>query len=204
MGDAFVNNDLYEYEIESITDSNTGSINKGRLKDLLTKYASKGWRLKFALTNELGVNRSSFGYGGISTGTNATIDETLLIFERKVRTSSEIKELNRIAEEKEKERIENERKVRELERQPINELCDNIDKNMSSQELVMIYRKVSDKKKMIYNLLIAIDSPVTLSELRKKFGDDIDLMELGSYINALVNEGRLIKDDETKQYALVK
>lgn len=203
MGDAFANNDLYEYEIESITDSATGCINKERLKSLLTRYASKGWRLKFALTNELGVNRSSVGYGGFSTGTNATIDETLLIFERKVRTSSEIRELNRLAEEKEKERIENEKKMRELEKQELDTLVDTINENMSEQELFMIYSKVTDKKKIIYNLMMKIERPITLAELRAKFGDKVDLMELGAYIGALVNEGKVVKNQETKKYSVI-
>lgn len=207
MGDVFDNNDLYEYEIESITDSATGYINKGELKELLTRYASKGWRLKFALTNELGINKSSVGYGGFAAGTNATIDETLLIFERKVRTSSEIRELNRIAEEKEKERIENERKMREkkrkLEEQESDMLVDTINRNMSEEELFMIYSKVTDRKKFIYNLMLKIEKPITIAELRAKFGDKVDLMELGAYIDALANEGKVAKNEDTKKYSVI-
>lgn len=207
MGDVFDNNDLYEYEIESITDSATGYINKGELKELLTRYASKGWRLKFALTNELGINKSSVGYGGFAAGTNATIDETLLIFERKVRTSSEIRELNRLAEEKEKERIENERKMREkkrkLEEQESDMLVDTINRNMSEEELFMIYSKVTDRKKFIYNLMLKIEKPITIAELRAKFGDKVDLMELGAYIDALANEGKVAKNEDTKKYSVI-
>ena len=54
---------------------------------------------------------------------------------------------------------------------------------------------------MIYNLVTVIGEPISIAELRKKFGDDIDLMELGAYLNALVNEGKLTKDDETKKYS---
>lgn len=207
MGDVFDNNDLYEYEIESITDSATGYINKGELKELLTRYARKGWRLKFALTNELGINKSSVGYGGFATGTNATIDETLLIFERKVRTSSEIRELNRLAEEKEKERIENERRMREkkrkLEEQESDMLVDTINRNMSEEELFMIYSKVTDKKKFIYNLMLKIEKPITIAELRAKFGDKVDLMELGAYIGALADEGKVAKNEDTKKYSVI-
>lgn len=207
MGDVFDNNDLYEYEIESITDSATGYINKGELKELLTRYARKGWRLKFALTNELGINKSSVGYGGFATGTNATIDETLLIFERKVRTSSEIRELNRLAEEKEKERIENERKIREkkrkLEKQESDMLVDTINRNMSEEELFMIYSKVTDRKKFIYNLMLKIEKPITIAELRAKFGDKVDLMELGAYIGALADEGKVAKNEDTKKYSVI-
>lgn len=207
MGDVFDNNDLYEYEIESITDSATGYINKGELKELLTRYARKGWRLKFALTNELGINKSSVGYGGFAAGTNATIDETLLIFERKVRTSSEIRELNRLAEEKEKERIENERKIREkkrkLEKQESDMLVDTINRNMSEEELFMIYSKVTDRKKFIYNLMLKIEKPITIAELRAKFGDKVDLMELGAYIGALADEGKVAKNEDTKKYSVI-
>lgn len=207
MENVFLNNDLYEYEVESVVDSSTGGINKNSLKNLLTRYASNGWRLKFALTNELGVNRTSIGYGGMSAGTNSTIDETLLIFERKVHTSHEMTEIIRMEEEKEKnERIEKDKQIKELEelkRQNFKPLIDSVNANMSSQALLYIYKMVSDKKKVIYNLMVDIGIPITLAELRTKFDDNIDLMELGSYLGALVNEGKITKDEETKKYSSI-
>ena len=74
---------------------------------------------------------------------------------------------------------------------------------MSEQELFMIYSKVTDKKKIIYNLMQKIERPITLAELRAKFGDKVDLMELGAYVGALVNEGKVVKNQETKKYSVI-
>ena len=75
---------LYEYATEVITDDRSGGINRSLLNETLARYAKECWRLHTALSNELGKNSSSVGYGGISYGTNATIDQTILIFERMI------------------------------------------------------------------------------------------------------------------------
>lgn len=75
----------YEYAIEVVYDKRDGGADINALNAVLTKRAVKGWRLKNVLTNELGVNKSSLGYGGFSVGTNSTMDQVVLIFERKVR-----------------------------------------------------------------------------------------------------------------------
>lgn len=79
---AYEINDIYEYEVVSIVDSKTGAIDVNLLKKTLQEYGMEGWRLVNSFTNEIGHNVSSLGVAGISTGTNATIDQTLLIFER--------------------------------------------------------------------------------------------------------------------------
>lgn len=73
---------LYEYATEVIMDTRRGGINQELLAATLEKYAKLGWRLHTALTNEAGKNATSIGYGGVSVGTNATMDQTVLIFER--------------------------------------------------------------------------------------------------------------------------
>ncbi len=75
-------NDLFEYDCVSITDEGNGKISVQKLKKELESHANSGWRLVCTMTNELGHNVSKSGYGGISSGTNATIDQNILIFER--------------------------------------------------------------------------------------------------------------------------
>lgn len=83
-------NSEYEYIVVSLNDSKCGNLDIDRLSFILNEKAKQGWRLKNVLSNEIGVNSSSFGYGGISTGTNATIDQNILIFERMVRQGKQI------------------------------------------------------------------------------------------------------------------
>lgn len=45
-------------------------------------YAGDGWRLHSVVVNEAGKNASSTSMGGLTVGTNSTIDVTILIFER--------------------------------------------------------------------------------------------------------------------------
>ena len=75
-------NPFYEYAVETIFDNRDGSANVNSLKAVLDRYAMEGWRLHSIISNELGKNSSSFGVGGISSGSNATIDQQVLIFER--------------------------------------------------------------------------------------------------------------------------
>lgn len=75
-------NPRYEYCTELVPDDRNGLPSKQALNSILAHYASQGWRLHTAMTNEAGRNSSSTGVGGINTGTNATVDVTVLIFER--------------------------------------------------------------------------------------------------------------------------
>lgn len=77
-------NDQYEYEVVPIIDTSNGATNVNQLQIILSKYSVLGWRLKTIISNELGKNAISIGAGGVSSGTNATIDQLLLIFERKI------------------------------------------------------------------------------------------------------------------------
>ena len=78
MGDLSSLNDLYEYDVVSIVDTKNGNADIGALKETLKSHSEKGWRLVNTVTNELGKNSSTAG----GFGTNSTIDETVLIFER--------------------------------------------------------------------------------------------------------------------------
>ena len=80
----YESNSHYEYATEYLYDVN-GILPKEKLSTVLQEYASKGWRLHTAITNEVGVNRFSHSFGNIALGTNSTVDVTILIFERCIR-----------------------------------------------------------------------------------------------------------------------
>ena len=75
-------NDIYEYDVVAIYDNQSGSVNVSELRNTLKRYADDGWRLVSMVINEVGHNSNSTGFGGVSSGTNATIDQNILVFER--------------------------------------------------------------------------------------------------------------------------
>ena len=72
----------YEYTTLSLIDDKGGGMSAADVSQKLNEYALEGWRLVVGYTNELGHNSSSSGFGGVSSGTNATIDQHILILER--------------------------------------------------------------------------------------------------------------------------
>ena len=80
-------NALYENQVVVLQDKRTGEFDVEQYRNILNNYSAKGWRLKTVFLNEISKNASSVGYGGLSSGTNATIDQTILTFERCVRPS---------------------------------------------------------------------------------------------------------------------
>ena len=75
-------NDLYEYDVDVVYDDINGSEDFPNLILSLTEHSTKGWRLKGIINNELGKNSESFHYKGFGSGTNSTIEQTVLIYER--------------------------------------------------------------------------------------------------------------------------
>ena len=71
-------NPKYEYSAVSIRDDTNGRIDINAIQKMLDLYAEEGWRLHSVFTNELGKNEVALFANGI----NATIDQTILIFER--------------------------------------------------------------------------------------------------------------------------
>ena len=71
-----------EYAVETVRDRDNGGADESALSDVLSMYGEKGWRLKFCFTDEVGVESHSATVAGYTTGTNATINEIVLIFER--------------------------------------------------------------------------------------------------------------------------
>ena len=74
----------YEYTIARIIDNADGSTNQMQLQSVLMEYANAGWKLHSVITNEIGKNVSSVSIGRFTGGTNATMDEVILIFERMI------------------------------------------------------------------------------------------------------------------------
>ena len=74
----------YEYTSLTIVDDYSGSFDIEHTISKINELALEGWRLKATITNEIGKNSSQFGVGGFSSGTNATIEQTTFILERKI------------------------------------------------------------------------------------------------------------------------
>ena len=55
-----------------------GKFDQDKVQHLINNYAMNGWRLHSAFTNEVGKNAA--------LGINATINQTVLIFERCIKT----------------------------------------------------------------------------------------------------------------------
>lgn len=79
----------WEYKVLSLNDSRYGGIHPSEIAEQLNELGLQGWRLKCAFTNESGKNASSVSFGGISTGTNSTVDQNIFIFERFVKINPE-------------------------------------------------------------------------------------------------------------------
>ncbi len=75
-------NALYEYDVVKIIDNASGDSDTDEIKRIIDYHALDGWRLSFVFANEIGKKSNSIGISGISSGINATIESTTLIFER--------------------------------------------------------------------------------------------------------------------------
>ena len=76
----FAVNNLYEYRVETVSDLDSGSSNRPLMAEILSMYAQEGWRLHSIYTNEVG-RTSHPQVLGVAT-INATIDQTVMVFER--------------------------------------------------------------------------------------------------------------------------
>ena len=86
---ALLSNAHYEYTTVYLRDSQSGGVDIISLDSALKRYAEQGWRLHSVLTNEVGKNTSSGSFGGVTSGINSTIDETILIFERCIKLAGQ-------------------------------------------------------------------------------------------------------------------
>ena len=82
MEEQIKNNPLYEYETIVINDNSDGTVNTKQIQDTLLEYSKAGWRLHSIFTNEIGKSTVGAFIGVIGSNVNATIDQTIIIFER--------------------------------------------------------------------------------------------------------------------------
>ncbi len=73
----------YEYMTLSLTDNNAGGIYTDTIDNRLNDLALDGWRLVSSYANELGHNSTPGNI--LSSGSNSTIDQHILILERFVK-----------------------------------------------------------------------------------------------------------------------
>lgn len=88
-------NDIYEYRVLKFSDDSSGIPNIAELEKALNDLSLHGWHLKSAHTNEIGKNSVAVGLGGASNGSNATIDVTVLIFERCIKRYSDAQHIKK-------------------------------------------------------------------------------------------------------------
>lgn len=81
-------NPIYEYQTVIVNNLETGEINQIEFQRALETWSQKGWRLHSVFNNELGKTSSSIAVGFIGSNVNATIDQTVLIFERCIKAES--------------------------------------------------------------------------------------------------------------------
>lgn len=155
-------NDLYEYEVVSVTDDVSGVLDIKRLSTILKMYASEGWRLKTTITNEIGKNTIGVAIGSVGTGTNATIDQTVLIFERRIETAESVAnklkdKIDSLQELEEKEKgnayttgVTMEERLIEIikkSEQPlkVNDICVALDNKYSTMDILTYLQRLVEK-----------------------------------------------------------
>lgn len=75
-------NSYYEYDYVVVPNMSDGSTNKERIEEVITSHAMQGWRLVTMYSNELGKNTMGVAVGGVGGGTNTTMCEDVMVFER--------------------------------------------------------------------------------------------------------------------------
>lgn len=75
-------NPFYEYMVEVVLDNPNGTVDDEQIEEILDKYSEQGWRLHSIFTDEIGKNDTSISIRNIGKGANATINQTVMIFER--------------------------------------------------------------------------------------------------------------------------
>ena len=75
----------YQYKTVVVKDKFMGQVNAPEIERVLNEMGYDGWRLVSSFTNEVGKNAGALGIGDVAIGLNATMDETVLVFERVVK-----------------------------------------------------------------------------------------------------------------------
>lgn len=83
------NNPFYEYKVVIVNNLADGQVDYGRIQAELDAHASLGWRLHSVFNNELGKTSTAVSVGFMGSSVNATIDQTVIIFERCIKAGTE-------------------------------------------------------------------------------------------------------------------
>lgn len=75
-------NAYYEYDYIVVPNLSDGSTNKERIEEVIAIHAMQGWRLITMYSNELGKNSMGVAVAGVGGGTNTTMCEDVMVFER--------------------------------------------------------------------------------------------------------------------------
>lgn len=79
-------NPNYEYKVEYINDDSNGSLDTRELQIILNNYAYDGWKLHSICINEIGKTGAGAATSFLGLAINATIDQTIIVFERCVKS----------------------------------------------------------------------------------------------------------------------
>lgn len=80
--DQLSKNPLFEYKVIVINDLSNGQVDNIKIQEALDEWSEKGWRLHTIFSSEIGKNSTGVSIASFGSITNATIDQTILIFER--------------------------------------------------------------------------------------------------------------------------
>lgn len=80
--DQIKKNPYYEYDYVVVPNLSNGSTNKKQIEEMISDHAMKGWRLVTMYSNEIGKNSMGVSVSGIGGGTNTTMCEDVMVFER--------------------------------------------------------------------------------------------------------------------------
>lgn len=75
-------NPYYEYDYVAVPNKSDGSTDKERIQEIIDSHAMQGWRLVTMYSNERGKNSIGVAVGGVGGGTNTTMCEDVMVFER--------------------------------------------------------------------------------------------------------------------------
>lgn len=86
--DQLSKNPSFEYQIIVVNNLATGELDYQTIQMHLDRLSYDGWRLHSVFDNELGKTSSSVAIGFIGSSVNATICQTVLIFERCIKPAT--------------------------------------------------------------------------------------------------------------------
>lgn len=75
-------NPLFEYHVVAINDLSDGRIDDDNVQKALNEWSARGWKLHTIFTNEIGKSSTATSIIGFGYSINATIEQTVLVFER--------------------------------------------------------------------------------------------------------------------------